>query len=129
MRWLRASLLLAVVLIGMSCGSMPTPQAAADEPVFRWLRGELEAVVAGSIDRVGGATRRAFADLDVVAVDGDVYGLEGVLTGRLADGTRIRVRLRAADDATTLVAIRVGQIGDEAVARQILRHIDREVER
>ena len=128
MRWQGASLVVLGALLGVACSSTPSPSSAADEPVFRWLRGELEAVVPSAIDPVGGATLRAFAELDVVAVDGDVYGDEGELAGRLADGTRVRVRLRAAAGGSTLVAIRVGEIGDEAVARQLLRHIERGVE-
>jgi hypothetical protein len=92
---------------------------------YRWLTGELEVTLAGDVERLKAATLKAYDDLGLVAVDDAVYGPKGKITGRMADGTEVRVRLRALDSGRTWLAVRVGQIGDEPISRQVLRHIER----
>lgn len=92
---------------------------------YRWLTGELEVAFAVDVERLKAASLKAYDDLGLVAVDDAVYGPQGKITGRMADGTEVRVRLRALDSGRTWLAVRVGQIGDEPISRQVLRHIEK----
>lgn len=125
----------AVALIALFCAATLSGCTSTAEGEsgggreFRWLTGELVAHLTFDVGQAEAATLRAFEDLDLVAVDDAVYGPKGKITGRMADGTEVRVRLRAGPSGGTEIAIRIGQIGDEAIARQVLRHIEREAER
>jgi hypothetical protein len=123
--------LLACLAILAGCSSTPVvgDAGAGAGAEYRWLTGELEASFPDQLDRLTAATLRAFDELGLVAVDNAVYGPEGKITGRMADGTKVRVKLRTRGDGGSWLAIRVGEIGDEPVAMQLLRLIEEEVEK
>lgn len=114
----------ALALGGCASTAVTGDEGDAD---YRWITGELETVLSVDAERLNSAILRAYDDLGLVAVDDAVYGPKGKVTGRMADGTEVRVRLRALDSGRTWLAVRVGQIGDEPIARQVLRHIEAEV--
>jgi len=123
----KAALALVAVLMILGCSST-VPGPAGTDATFRWVKGELTSTMPASLPRVEQATRSAFEELNLVGVDGAVDGLKGVLTARMAVGTKVRVRLKATDFDNTTVRIKVGKIGDRSISLQLLRHIERNLE-
>jgi hypothetical protein len=118
-----------LILVGVLAGCSSFDDAAdPSEAQYRWLRGELKTAISRPLADVERATRGAFDELRLVGVDGSVTASGGALTSRMADGTRVRVRMQAAGAETTIVGINVGQIGDEPISLQVLRHIQRQLE-
>jgi hypothetical protein len=124
----RVLLACLAILAGCSSTSVVDDAGASAGAGYRWLTGELEASFPEPVDQLTAATLRAFDELGLVAIDNAVYGPGGKITGRMADGTKVRVKLRTRGDGGSWLAIRVGDIGDEPVAMQLLRHIGAEVE-
>jgi len=124
---MKRTLIAAAAVLAMVGCSSTIPGPAGADATFRWVKGELTSWLPGSLPDVEQATRRAFEELNLVGVDGVVDGLKGQLTARMAVGTRIRVRLRAADFETTIIRIKVGKIGDRSISLQLLRHIERQL--
>jgi len=120
-------LTVAVVLLIIGCSST-VPGPAGTDATFRWVKGELKSTMPASLPHVEQAARAAFDELNLVGVDGAVDGLKGVLTARMAVGTRVRLRLKAIDFDNTTVRIKVGKIGDRSISLQLLRHIERNLE-
>jgi hypothetical protein len=120
MRIAAVGILVALSLAGCSSSSANADPSSAE---FKWLQGELKTALPHSLERVETATRAAYDELRLVGVDGTVTGTKGALTARMADGTKVRVKLQAAGAEVTIVRIKVGQIGDEAISLQLLRHI------
>jgi hypothetical protein len=106
--------------------SVVAPEGTTAE--FRWVKGELKAVLPASLPRVEQAARTAFDDLNLVGVDSAVDGLKGEMSARMAVGTKVRVKLKAVDFESTTIRIRVGTIGDKSISLQLLRHIERQLQ-
>jgi len=90
---------------------------------FVYVKGSLRDVLDAPLPEAHEAARAAAVELDLTAVDGSVEGLKGTLRARMADGRRVWIHLEAVDFKATAVQIRVGKLGDQAVAQQILRHL------
>jgi len=120
------AVLIVVALVAgcSSSGDQGDPSLAE----FKWLQGELKTALPHSLTDVEPATRAAFDELSLVGVDGSVNSYKGTLTARMADGTKVRVKLQAAGSGDTIVLIKVGQIGDEPISLQVLRHIRKQLE-
>lgn len=116
------ALLVSVVLLA---GCTTAAVGTDAEANYAWLSGTLETTLTHPLPEVEEATREAFVELDLVAVDGAVDGLKGELTARMADGTKVRVKMKALDFGSTRVKIRLGTLGDKAASEQILRYIQR----
>ena len=121
---MRAAVLsIAVALTVIGCGSTTvTPEGSVAE--YSWVKGDVTGTLPAPLPRVEEATRKAFEELNLVAVGGGVEGLQGELTARTAVGTKVRVKLKALDFDNTSVSIRVGQVGDKSVSLQLFRHIE-----
>ncbi len=100
----------AVVAVGAGAG-------------FVWLNGQLEETIDRALPEVQKATEAALAELDLVGIDSTADKLKADVSGRMADGTKVTVALKAVDFDSTKVSIRVGTVGDKSVSLQILRHI------
>lgn len=116
------ALMLSLSLLS-GCAAVVVGAGAAASWV--WVRGNLEATLPKPLPELAEATRKAFEDLDLVAVDTAVDGLAGELKARQADGTAVRVKLKALDFASTEVRVRVGTLGDQAASEQLMRYIER----
>jgi hypothetical protein len=125
---MRTTILLCAVILSVSGCSSTVPGPAGADATFRWVKGELTSAMPASLPSVEQATRASFEELNLVGVDGAVDGLKGVLTARMAVGTKVRVRLVAIDFDNTTVRIKVGKIGDRSISLQLLRHIERNLE-
>ena len=115
------------LLVITGCASTVDP-GVEGEGTYAWKNRELRGYFGGPLLEVAAAAERAFGELRLVGVDQVVDGLKGNVTARTADGTRVRVRLKAMDFDTTRFVVKVGTFGDKAMSQQVARYIVRELE-
>jgi hypothetical protein len=102
-----------------ACSTVIPVQSNYSIPVYE--RGSLVFTLQNPIDKVAAAVEKALKDdlrLGVDSVAKDAICAE--YTARTAQGQRVLVRLNYNTDKSTIIDIRVGLIGEEAVSRQIL---------
>lgn len=117
---------LGIVLLICGCSSTVDP-GSEGSGLYTWNQLELRGDFAGSLLDVAAAAERAFTDLRLIAVNQTVDGLQGKVTATLADGTAVRIKLKATDFKTTAFSIKVGTYGDKAMSQQVARYIVREL--
>jgi len=113
-----------VLICGCSSTVDPGPEGSG---MYNWTQRELRGDFSGALLDVAAAAERAFVDLRLVAVNQVVDGLKGKVTATLADGTSVRIKLKAMDFETTKFNIKVGAFGDKAMSQQVARYIAREL--
>ena len=118
---------LFVGLCGLGLGCTSTFKAVDADPGFTFLRGTLSGVLPSALPKVETATVAAMEELDFVAVDVVSDKLKGTVNARMADGTKVSVKLQADDFEATLVKVKVGTWGDQSISVQILRHIQKKL--
>ncbi len=111
--------LMAVPLLGCPAAVVAVGAGAG----FVWLNGQLEETIDRALPDVQQAAEGALADLDLVGIDTTADKLKAEVSGRMADGTKVTVWLKAEDFQSTKVTIRAGAMGDKSVSLQVLRHI------
>lgn len=117
------ALLLLVPLGGCAVAAV----GAAAGATWVWVNGEAKATLPAALPKVEKASKKALKNLELTAVGATADKLEGTVTGMMADGTKVRIKLKAVGFHSTEVRIRVGTVGDRTVSEQILRHIRREL--
>jgi hypothetical protein len=122
----KSLLIVTAVLVLAGCASTVDP-GAEGVGAYTWQTRELKGQFPGSLPVVSAAVDRAFADLMLVGVDQVVDGLKGKVTARMADGTKVVVKLKAMDFESTRFNIKVGTFGDKAMSQQVARYVAREV--
>ncbi len=120
-------ILLILGLSGFGLGCTSTFKAVDADPGFTFLRGTLSGVLASALPKVETATVAAMEELDFVAVDVVSDKLKGTVNARMADGTKVSVKIQADDFESTMVKIKVGTWGDQSISVQILRHIQKKL--
>ena len=124
----RIKTLLAVCVIVLICGCASTVDPGEEgSGTYSWQQRELRGNFEGSLLDVAAAAERAFVDLRLVAVDQMVDGLKGKVRASTADGTSVRIKLKAMDFETTRFNIKIGTFGDKAMSQQVARYIAREL--
>lgn len=96
-------------------------------PGYVWYKGALRNSYSASMPRIAEVTQATLEELDLVGIDAVVDKLKGRITARMADGTKVTIKLKALDFERTVVEIRVGLIGDRAASEQIARHIGKNI--
>ena len=126
MKWMNLASVLTIVMLISGCASTVDP---GDEGsgIYSWQQRELKGDFAGPLLDVAAASERAFVDLRLVAVDQVVDGLKGKVTAQTADGSPVRIKLKATEFETTKFSIKVGTFGDKAMSQQVARYIAREL--
>ena len=120
------AVVVASLLLALGCSSTVDP-GAEGAGTYVWRNRELRGTFAGPLLDVSDACERAFQDLRLVGVDQVVDGLKGKVTARTADGSRVRVKLKAMDFQSTHFVIKVGTFGDKAMSQQVARYVAREI--
>ena len=121
-------MLLAVTALVLTGGCASTVDPGEDgSGTYSWTQRELRGDFSGSLLDVAAAAERAFADLRLVGVDQIVDGLKGKVTASMADGTGVRIKLKATDFEATKFSIKIGTFGDKAMSQQVARYIAREL--
>lgn len=120
--------LVAVSALVMICGCTSTVDPGEEgSGTYSWSQRELKGDFSGSLLDVAAAAERAFKDLRLVSVDQTVDGLKGRVTARTADGSSVRIKLKAMEFEATRFSIKVGAFGDKAMSQQVARYIAREL--
>jgi hypothetical protein len=119
-------IVLAVTLLA-SCSSTVDP-GEVGTGTYTWSQRELRGEFSGSLLDVASAAERAFNALRLVGVDPVVDGLKGKITATTADGSPVRVKLKAVDFERTRFKIKVGTFGNKAMSQQVARYVARELE-
>ena len=116
---------LFVVLAISGCSHVAVEDGATAQ--YSWVQGSLEATLDQPIAEIDKAARKALRDLKLVGVGGAGDELQGEITGQMATGKKVRVKLKALGSEQTRVRIRVGTVGDKTLAEQIMRRIQQEL--
>lgn len=124
MSWKNIAYIVAVMIVTSSCASTVDP-GAEGSGVYSWKQRELKGEFAGSLLDVATASERAFNDLRLISVDQVVDGLKGTVTASTADGSKVRIKLKAMNFESTRFSIKVGTFGDKAMSQQVARYIAR----
>jgi len=124
----RINSLVAVGVMTLICGCASTVDPGEEgSGTYSWQQRELRGNFAGSLLDVAAAAERAIVDLRLIAVDQTVDGLKGRVRASTADGTSVRIKLKAMDFETTKFNIKIGSFGDKAMSQQVARYIAREL--
>jgi len=124
----RTLLLVAVsILLISGCASTVDP-GEEGSGTYSWQQRELKGQFSGALLAVADAAERAFNDLRLISVDQVVDGLKGSVTASTADGSKVRIKLKATDFESTKFSIKVGSFGDKAMSQQVARYIARELQ-
>jgi len=119
---------LVALVLAMICGCSSTVDPGPEGTgTYTWTQRELRGDFSAALLDVSAAAERAFVDLRLVAVNQVVDGLKGKVTATTADGTSVRIKLKAMDFETTKFNIKVGAFGDKAMSQQVARYIAREL--
>lgn len=115
-----ASVALVAVLAGSGCASV---EHGTDKTVS-FVRGDLNTTVAGGYDAAVRATRAALAHLRFTLESELGDGVHTEFVARTALDKAVQVRVTRQTDAQSAVRIRVGAIGNEAIANSIISEIE-----
>ena len=115
-----------VIMVISGCASTVDP-GGEGTGIYSWQHRELKGDFSGPLLDVAAASERAFTDLRLIAVDQVVDGLKGKVTAKTADGSPVRIKLKATNFETTRFNIKVGTFGDKAMSQQVARYIAREL--
>ncbi len=97
--------------------------AGAGVATVSYVKGELRATYAASLDRTWEATLSALKDLQINVRSTKKDATEGDIEATKADGTKVKINLVPTGPDTTSVRIRVGMFGDEEASKTINRQI------
>ncbi len=119
--------LLFLVSFGLSLGCTSTFKSVEADPGFSFLRGTLSGSIPAALPNVEKAVTSALEELDFVGIDVVSDKLKGRINARMADGTKISVKMKAEDFESTNLKVKVGTWGDQSISVQILRHIQKKL--
>lgn len=119
--------LLLFGIVGLAPGCKSTFKGVEADPGFTYLRSQLTGVLQAALPAVETATKAAMEELDFVAVDVVSDKLKGTINARMADGTKVSIKIEAVDFESTALKIKVGTWGDQSISVQILRHIQKQL--
>ncbi len=118
-----AAVLVFAAAFAAASGCAALVGAGAGAAGVAYVAGELQANVDGTPPQVVNATLDAFEDMDIAIVSYDSSDMDGEVTGRTADDTRVQVSVDRETDRTSELGIRVGTFGDEQMSRRIYDRI------
>ena len=102
--------------------------AGAGVGTYAYIKGELRATYDTPIDQSWPKTLAAMQDLKLTIDRQQMDALGGIIEGRRADGTPVKVQLKPAGEHSTTISVRVGIIGSKSKSEIIHRAIQRRVE-
>lgn len=89
-----------------------------------WLSGKLSKEVVAPYEATIEATEAALKSMELIVTEKTVRGEVAQIMSNYTDGRTIWIDLRPMTEAITKIDIRVGAMGDESVARDILDRIE-----
>lgn len=116
-----------LMIVAISACSSTVDPGGEGAGTYAWSQRRLKGEFAGSLLDVAAAAERAFVELRLISVEQVVDGLKGTVTAKTADGSHVRVKLKAMDFERTKFSIKVGTFGEKAMSQQVARYIVREL--
>ncbi len=113
----------ACIALSVTSGCLAIAAGAGAGAAVAYVRGQLEANVAGSFENTINATNRALQQLSIAKINEERGNLIDVITARNAADKKIQIRLENAASNITKVRIRIGLMGDEPLSISILEKI------
>ncbi len=98
---------------------------AAGAGTVAYIKDELKATEAYSVNDVWIATERAVDEMQLIVTEKEHYATAGRLDAYTADNKKVRIHLKRQGDNITEITIRIGTFGDEEFSRFILSKIQR----
>ena len=123
-------ILVALMCVGVLVGcksSVVTPDGT--DVSYRKGEGVLLADLKGTMPEVTSATLATLEDLELVGIDSTVDKLQGKITARMAVGTKVTINLKGVGTDSTSIKIKVGKLGDRSISMQILRNIEKRIQK
>lgn len=121
-----SNLLLATVLSAMAFfynGCVVVAAGAAGAGAVAYIRGELQATPAQTLETTERATNQALTQLELIKISEKKDAFVALFVARTADDKKVEIKLTKLSPDTTKVQIRVGLFGDEARSLAILEKI------
>lgn len=109
-----------LLLMATQTGCLVAAAAAGTAATVAYVRGDTEALVEGTPPQVAAAAERAVRDLDLAVVKSTSTGLDGNVTARTSDDTRIEISIRGESSRTSRVWVRAGVFGNSATQQRVL---------
>jgi hypothetical protein len=94
-----------------------------DAPGVKDTLGSYSAMVDASPDKVTSAATASVKDMKLLDVTSDSTKIDGKVTAKTAQDEAVTIDIEQAGENISKVTIRVGSTGDEAVSKQILDRI------
>ena len=124
LRSLAALLCAATLVFNSGCFLVAVGAAgAAGAGTVAYIRGELDASVAGDVDRVAHAVNTALQQLQFAKIAEGKSKVDAAITARTGQDKKIEIRLNRTADDLTRVRIRISTFGDESLSRLLLEKI------
>jgi hypothetical protein len=112
-----ALLAFSILTLG-GCAAVAVGAGAAG--AVAWYKGELKASLTQSVPTVNRAAEEAIDELKLFKISAKTDELTGNFTVRNAKDEKITIIVEKGGDGVTVLRIRVGMFGNEAVSRSIL---------
>lgn len=116
-----AALLLGA-LVGTT-GCVAVVAAGAAGAGVAWVRGALQTTLEAPLDRTFAAANAAVREMQLAKVSDRKSSVDAQVVARTALDKKIEITLKRTGDRSTLVDIRVGVFGDEAMSLAVLEKI------
>jgi hypothetical protein len=110
-----------IVLSGTGCASLVGGGTAAGTVTY--IFGELKSVEEASLESTWEATQKTMKDLELIVTSREKDTLAARLIARGVNDKKIVIKLKKISEELSEVKIRVGTFGDEALSRNILKHL------
>jgi len=107
----------------LQSGCIVVAAGAAGAGAVAYIRGELQATLAQSLEATEQAANKALSQLQLVKINENKDAFVAIITARTADDKKVEIKLTKASAETTKVQIRVGLFGDETRSLAILDKI------
>jgi hypothetical protein len=108
--------MLALVLGASAC------QSSHDKEVKSNLRSQWTSVAA-DVKTTTQAAKAVLSEADLKQVDATSTNVDGKVTARKADGTKVHVEIRKQKEGTSEVSVRVGTMGEPTLGAEFARKI------
>ena len=120
-----AIILVCLALLAGCKTTVVTPEGT--DATYSKAEGVLRSTLPASMTDVVNATNAALEDLELVGIDRTVDKLKGKITARMAVGTKVAINLESQGFENTSLRIKVGTFGDRSISLQLLRNIERQL--
>lgn len=116
----------SLLVVGILCtqtGCLLVAAGAATGTTVAYVRGDLESSVNGNPEQVTAASKKAMEDMKFTVISSGASNIDGQVTARTAQDTKVKVVVKGQGDNVSAVSIRVGNFGNQSLSAQILEKI------